>query len=324
MLTGYRTTQMLIVAARAGVADELAHGPRSVADLAAAANVNADALYRVLRGLASLGVFREVSDRHFELTPLAEGLRSDVPGSARSAALLYAETSWWEAWGHMYESVQTGKTAFDAVHGEELFEFLNRHPAVAARFNAHMVAGTEVEARLVVAAYDFSRAGRIIDVGGGHGILLGEILRTHPNLQAALFDQAAVVAGAPSRLQQVGVADRCALLSGDFFAAVPDGFDTYLLKSIIHDWEDERALLILRNCRRAMKGNETLLLVEHIVTRDNQPNVGKIWDMTMLVITGGLERTRDEHELLLRTAGFRISNVVPMPSGASVLEALPV
>jgi ubiquinone/menaquinone biosynthesis C-methylase UbiE len=324
LLTGYRTTQMIIVAAKAGVADALAKGPRSAAELAAAANVDAQALYRVLRGLATFGIFKETADGRFELTPLAEHLRSDAPGSLNSVALIYSEPWWWNAWGHMFDAVKTGKTAFNTVHGEDMFDFLNRHPEAAARFNAHMVSVTDAEARAIVAAYDFSKAKRLIDVAGGHGALLCEILKAHCGVSGALFDRAAVVAGAPPRFQQAGVADRCSFVAGDFFASVPSGFDAYVLKSIIHDWDDERALKILRNCRRAMTDDAKLLLVEHIIPLNNEPTVGKIWDITMLVITGGLERTQAEHEQLLRTAGFRINAIAPTASGTSVIEALPV
>jgi hypothetical protein len=323
LLTGYRTTQMIIVAAKAGVADALAQGPRSAAELAAAANVNAQALYRVLRGLATFGIFKETADGRFELTPLAEHLRSDAPGSLNSVALIYSEAWWWDAWGHMFDSVKTGKTAFNTVHGEDMFDFLNRHPEAGARFNAHMVSVTDAEARAIVAAYDFSTARRLIDVAGGHGALLCEILQAHSGIDGALFDRAAVIAGAPPRFRQAGVADRCSFIAGDFFDSVPSGFDAYVLKSIIHDWDDERALKILRNCRRAMTDDAKLLLVEHVIPLNNEPTVGKIWDITMLVITGGLERTEAEHEKLLRTAGFRINAIVPTTGGASVIEALP-
>jgi hypothetical protein len=186
-----------------------------------------------------------------------------------------------------------------------------------------MVSVTDAEARFIVAAYDFANARRLIDIAGGHGALLCEVLKAHPGVSGALFDRAAVVAGAPPRFQQAGVADRCSFVAGDFFTSVPSGFDTYVLKSIIHDWDDERALKILHNCRRAMTHDAKLLLVEHIIPLNNEPTVGKIWDMTMLVITGGLERTQAEHEALLRSAGFRINAIAPTAGGASVIEAVP-
>lgn len=324
LLTGYRTTQMIIVAAKAGVADALVDGPRSAEELAAAAHVNAQSLYRVLRGLATFGIFKQGPDGRFELTPLAEHLRSDAPGSLHSVALIYSEAWWWDAWGNMFDAVKTGKTAFNTVHGEDVFDYLNRHPQAGARFNAHMVSVTDAAARFIVAAYDFASARRLIDVAGGHGALLCEILKAHPGISGAVFDRAAVVAGAPPRFEQAGMADRCSFVAGDFFDSVPSGFDTYLLKSIIHDWDDARALKILRNCRRAMAHDAKLLLVEHIIPENNDRTAGKIWDMTMLVITGGLERTQAEHEALLRAAGFRISAIAPTASGASVIEALPV
>lgn len=322
-LLNYNTTQMVHVAARLGIAELLAAGPRPVAELATAAGAHPGALYRLLRALSHVGVFAEEPGRRFRLTPMANLLRAEVAGSLRAFALSYGEPWWWQAWGRLEHSVRTGETAFEAAHGERLFDYLDRNPDAAAIFDANMTAMTERELPELVATYDFSGAGLLVDVGGGRGALVAAVLAAGVRVRAVLFDRPAVLAGARAFLEAAGVADRCELAGGSFFETIPEGGDTYTLKDIIHDWDDERALAILRNCRRAMADSAKLLLIERVLPEGAEPAVGKLVDITMLVLTGGLERTEDEYRRLLDRAGFVLRATVFTHSAASVLEARP-
>lgn len=323
-LMGYRISQMLIVAAKLGLADALVDGPRSVDDLARATGAHAGALYRLLRALASLGIFREIDRRRFELTSLAQLLRADAPESIYHAAVTLGEPWWWEAWGSAVESVRTGVSAFEQIHGKGLFEFLSGHPDIAARFNSHMVVTTDVDARTLVAQCDFARSSRVVDLGGGHGALLQTALTAHPHLHGILYDLPGTVAGASHRFEQAGCLDRCSLIGGDFFEWVPVGADTYVLKNIIHDWDNEHAERILRNCRRAIREDGRLLVIEAVLEEGNEPAPGKIVDMTMLVIVGGAERTEAEYRSLLRGCRFDVTKIMPTTSGLNIIEAVPV
>jgi len=322
-LLNYDTTQMLYVAAKLGIADQLGSGPRHADELAAAVGAHPRALYRVLRALSHVGVFAEDDQRNFRLTPMAELLRADAPGSLRAFALSYGESWWWTPWGRLLENVRTGKTAFDQAMGQGLFEYLAQHPDAAAIFNANMTSMTARELPEIVTTYDFGGEGVLVDVGGGHGALVSAILQAGGRAKAVLFDQPAVIDGARAHLAAAGVADRCTLVAGSFFESIPPGGDTYTLKDIIHDWDDERAVAILRNCRRAMAMNAKLLLIERVLPSDGEPAIGKMIDVTMMVQTGGLERTEEEYRVLLEQAGFGLRRVVFTHSAASVLEAIP-
>jgi hypothetical protein len=322
-LLNYNTTQMLHVAAKLGIADLLADGPCDAELLAARAGVHPRCLYRLLRALAALGVFEEDAQRRFRLTPVGELLRADARGSLRAFALSYGEPWWWNAWGRLLHTVRTGETAFDAAHGTGLFAFLDRDPEAAAIFHGNMTSMTQQDLQEIVTTYDFSGPGLLVDVGGGHGALVCALLGSGKRTRAMLFDQPAVVAGARARLEADGVADRCELVAGSFFESVPRGGDTYVLKDILHDWDDQRSLAILRNCRRAMGAGAKLLLVERLLPPDNEPAVGKLVDVTMMVMTGGMERTEAEYRALLDAAGFDLRTTVFTYAGSSVLEAVP-
>ena len=324
MLTGYRISQLIVVAAKLNVADKLIKGPLTIDELAASTCSHAPSLYRVLRTLASIGIFREISDRRFELTPLAEGLRTDVRGSVHGTAVCYSEGWWWDSWGRLYDTVKTGETAFDRLHGMGLFDYLQGHPDAENVFAGHMASVTDLIARAVVDTYDFSEAASVCDVGGGNGVLLREILRKHAHLQGVLFDQVAVVAGGKEKMAEAAVLDRCQFVGGDFFDSVPAGADIYLLKNVIHDWDDVRAARILRNCRRAMPRHAKLLVIDFVIPPANQPSLGKIWDMTMMVIVKGIERTEEEHRRLLQAGGFKLGRLVDLPIEIDMIEALPV
>jgi hypothetical protein len=322
-LLSYNTTQMLYVAAKLEIADRLAGGPRGADELAQEAGAHPRALYRLLRALTHVGVFAEDDKRRFRLTPMADLLRADVPGSLRAFALSYGEPWWWTPWGRLLDTVRTGRTAFDATLGQGFFEYLQQHPDAAAVFNANMTAMTGRDVPELVTTYDFGGTGLLVDIAGGHGALVSAILQTGRRARAILFDQPAVIAGARARLEAAGIAERCTLMAGSFFETIPAGGDTYTLKDIIHDWDDARAIEILRNCRRAMTPEAKLLLIERVLPADGEPAVGKMVDVTMMVLTGGMERTETEYRALLEAAGFTLQRVVFTHSATSVLEAIP-
>jgi O-methyltransferase domain/Dimerisation domain len=328
LLRGSLVTQLVHVAATLGIADLLHTGPKSSHELAAAVNVDPEALYRVLRALASLGIFMETDVGSFALTPLAEPLRSDVSGSLQGSAVLYGERWWWQACGELLHSVRTGQPAFDHIHGTALFSYLDSSSDAAAVFNEHQTNMTRQDVAAVVAAYDFSPLTTVVDVGGGHGALTAAILKACPHTTAILFDQPTVVAGAQRRLREDDVTDRCTCVGGDFFDAVPAGGDAYILKDIVHDWDDGRARAILCNCRAAMArrpgSGARLLLVEKVIPPGNGPFPGKLTDITMLLIAGGRERTTNQYQALLREAGFVVTRIIATRSPASVIEAVPL
>ncbi len=320
MIRGALLTQLLYVAARLDLPERLRAGPRPAAALAAAVGADPGALARLLRALAFLGVVREEAGA-FALTPAGARLQAGAPGSLRGSALFYGAPWSWQAFGALLEAVRTGIPAFRTVHGTGLFEYLARHPEAAETFNEHMLAVTGQDAEAIVAAYDFGGLGRIVDVGGGHGALLAAILRRVSAARGVLFDRASVVEGAREFLGAAGLADRCELRGGSFFEAVPPDGDCYLLKDILHDWDDERALAVLRACRRAMAPAARLLVIERVLPADGTPAPGALVDVVMLVLTGGQERTEREYRALLAAAGLRLTRAVPTASPMTVLEA---
>ena len=323
-IVDYPSAQVVHAAARLGLADLLADGPRSVDDLAAATGTHAPSLARLVRALAALGALAEVGGGRVELTPLGAPLRSDVPGSVRDAVLFLAGEWYWRAWGGLLHSVRTGEPAFPAVHGTTAWDYRARHPEEGAIFDAAMTGISGMAADAVARSYDFSRIGVLADVGGGHGELLAAILAAHPSMRGILFDQPQVVAGARRLLERAGVADRCEVVGGSFFEAVPGGADAYLLKSVIHDWDDPEAAAILRACRAAVGDKGRLLVVERVVGPPNEPDPAKFSDLNMLVELGGRERTAEEYRDLLAGAGFRLVGVTPTGSPFEVVEAAPV
>jgi hypothetical protein len=323
MMTGHWVSQALYVASKLGIADLLAGGPVSCEDLAAATTSHAPPLYRVLRALASVGVFTEARPGHFALTPLAALLRTATPDSMRALVIGNNEEPY-RAWGELLHSVRTGEAAFDHLYGVRVFDYFAQHPAADRVFNEAMIGGTTQIADGVVGAYDFSPFGTVVDVGGGYGTLLAAILRSNPTARGILFDQPHVVACAEEHLTAAGVTDRCARLGGDFFAAVPSGGDAYVLAQILHDWDDDRSVAILKQCRRAMPGHGKLLVIELVLPPGEEPFFGKWLDLHMLVMTPGRERTAAEYDALFRAAGFVLARVVPTPPGPSVVEAVPV
>jgi O-methyltransferase domain len=324
LIIGYRLSQALHVVAKLGIADLLRDGPRSIDDLARAVGAHPLALYRVMRLLASEGVFTECERARFDLTPLAVLLQSKAPGSLRARAIFDGEGANWSAWGQLAHSVATGEPAFDRAHGTGLFAYLKEHAAAASSFNVMMTEQTAAWGRAVVEAYDFSGLGTLVDVGGGYGGLLSAVLAAHPAIRGVLYDLPHVVAGARLNLEAAGVMNRCTIIGGDFFKRVPAGGDAYLLKHILHDWDEPRCKAILANCRHGMPDAGRLLVLETLIPSGNEPSYGKYLDLNMLVLLTGRERTEAEYAKLLGTAGFTLSRIVGTQSEVSILEAVPV
>ncbi len=324
LTTGHWITQGIFVAAKLGIADLLQGGPRSSGDLAQTTGANPRVLYRLLRALASVGVFAEGSDGRFALTPMAECLQANIPGSMRAWVLFSGEPHIFQPWTDLLESVRTGQTAFDHFHGMSIFDHYAQHPEHGKLFDAAMTESAVLEIAAVMADYDFSGIGTLVDLGGGHGSFLGAILNAYPAIKGVLTEIPAVIDGARRYFEAAYLADRCEVVPINFFESVPAGGDAYVMKRIIHDWDDERSITILKNCHQAMAGEGKLLLVEMIIPPGNDPEFGKWLDIAMLVYSGGCERTEREYRDLLTTAGFRLTRIVPTRSSASVIEAVPV
>lgn len=317
-------TPCLCAAAKLGVADILADGPMSTAELAAKIHVNESALYRVLRALASQGIFEETERGIFRNNPLSHYLRGNVPGSMRGRFAYYGSEFMYAPFGEILYSMETGKPASEKVHGMGDFEYLQRHPDQGRIFDDAMTTMSAVIGPAVAAAYDFGRWGSVMDVGGGNGILLASILKAHPKLHGVLADLPHVLERARERGYLAGeLQSRVKMLECDFFREVPSGCRAIVMKSVIHDWEDEKARHILANCRRAVPADGALLLVEWGLEDGDRPALGKLVDVAMLVMTGGKERTTDEYRDLLASAGFRLNHATPTPAGMMVIEALP-
>ena len=321
LATCYRLSQMLHIVAKLGIADLLATGPKSCQELAQSTGTHATSLHRALRALARAGVFREEANGQFALTALAEPLRSDAPGLVHGYAMMQGEEWVWDAWGRAMHSVQTGEPAFNQLHGMDFFAYLDRYPDAAAAFNAGMTGRAAAADVSVADAYPFSNAGTIVDVGGGHGLLLSTILSEYPSARGILVDVPSVAVGAQERIIAAGLAERCEVIGGDFFTTVPSGAQYYLLANVIHDWDDDRASAILRNCAQAMDEGGRVLVIETVLPTGNDPHPGKIADLQMLVMTGGRERTEPDYRGLLEKSGFSSVRVLPTATAVSVIEA---
>jgi len=317
---GAIAAQAIHVAARFALADLVAAGPKSIKELADATRTQAPSLGRLLRALTSLGIFVEDTSGRFRQTALSDTLRSDHPESIRPFAMMLGAHFVWKPSGALEETLQTGQPSFERVYGAPFFDYLAVHPDDAAVFNAAMSSSPHHLAA-IVGAYDFSRFERVVDVGGGHGLLLAGILSANPRLRGVLYDLPGVVAGS-SALRQEPISRRCEIIGGDFFTGVPAGADAYILKGIIHDWNDEAALKILKNCRRAIRADGTLLLADAVLTPSPDPATA-LMDMLMMVLTSGRERTESEFRSLLQEAGFSMVQVI-RAMDASIIESRPV
>jgi hypothetical protein len=324
--TGHFFSRALALAAKLKIADELRDGPKTGAELARAIELDAPALVRVMRMLVSIGVFVEHDGHRFGLTPLGELLRSDMPGSMRSFVLLFAGVVIQDSWKELEYCVRTGEPAFHRFYpDDDAFTAIARNPEQAAVFDEAMAAFAPMTSAALAASYDFGRFGKVVDVGGGNGALMIGILSANPNLQGIVFDRPEPAASARKKLTEAHLAKRCEVVAGDFFKDVPRGGRAYMLKHIIHDWNDERAFAILKNCRSAMPPDGTLLIIEGVYPeRIEASEAGRgatATDVNMLVSTGGRQRSAAEFREILNAAGFRLDRIVPTPARASVIES---
>jgi SAM-dependent methyltransferase len=315
-------TQAIYAATKLGIADELRDGPRSADDVAKRVGADPDATYRLMRALASNGVLTLRRGR-FRLTRVGQALRSDRDGSMAPFMALIGSPEHWEHWGALLHSVRTGDTAVEKLRGTSIFEYLDTRPEYAAIFNDAMTGVSRMAIDMAVPLYDFTDRKLIVDVGGGHGALLAAVLAKAPQSQGVLFDLPSVILGAGAFLDAAAVSERCTLTGGSFFEAVPDGADAYLLKTVIHDWDDEQSLTILRNIRTAIAPDGKLLLMELLLPEGAPPHPGMLLDLEMLVHAGGRERTASEYADLLARAGFRQTRIIPTAGPLSLVEAVP-
>lgn len=323
--TGFWLARMLYVVAELRVADYLKDGPASSETLAQHTGADARSLYRVLRALASVGVFAEDDQGQFRLTPSANYLRSDVPGSMRPLILAMQDEAEWGSWEHATYSVKTGEPSFEHFFGMERFVYYEQHPDIRRMFDEGMAAQSEIHQAVVIASYDFSAVNTIVDVGGGNGNLLAGILKTKPTMRGILLELPTTIEHARERIEAEGVADRCTLVAGDFFVSVPEGGDTYLIQRCLHNWDDESVLKILQTIRRSVPDNGKLLIVEMLVPPGNEPAFTKFVDLVMLTSThGGRERTEAEFRSLLEASGFTMQRVIHAGSSPMwIIEATP-
>ena len=325
-VTSFWSACAVATAARLGVADALANGPRSAAEIAGELGLDAGALFRLLRALAALGLTVKHGGGRFGLTPLGERLRSDIPGSQRALIASELDTAHYLPWGRLEDSLRTGQPVFEKVFGMKAWEYYrDQNPAEGRLFSANMTAMSQIETEGILAAYSFEDARCIVDVGGAHGAFLAAALRQAPGARGILFDQAQVVAAAGVVLEQFGVAHRVSRIAGDFFGTIPDGGDVYLLKHILHDWSDADCLRILRQVREAMSPAGRVVVAELPLPEEGEASVmGVMLDLNMLVMLGGKERTAAEYEALFGESDLRLQKVVPTSAPIAVIEARPI
>jgi len=325
MLGGFRVARSIYVAAEFGIADLLADGPKSIEELAQATSTHGPSLYRVLRALAGLGIFAEDETGRFSLTPTAEFLKTDVPDSLRASVKLFGEEWHWRVWGNLDYSVKTGEPAFDHLYETGFFDFYNQNPEFAKTSSASKTSMLARASASMLANYDFSSISKVIDIGiaGGYGSNLLSLLKTNPTLKGVLLDFPPVIEGTRPLVEAAGLTDRCELIAGDCLESVPSGGNAYILMFVVHNWDDERAIKILKNCHQAMAEDGRLLLVEMIMPKGNDPFIGKLVDIESLLITpGGYERTESQYRSLLSAAGFKVTKIIPTQTANSIIEAV--
>jgi hypothetical protein len=323
LISGFWISRAVYVIAKLGIPDLMKSGPKTAEELASATQIHAPSLFRLLRALASVGVLRSAEGGSFALTPLSETLVTDAPSSLRWFAVSELGQEHYPAWGNLMHSIKTGEIAFDDFFGVDVWKYFQQNPEDAAVFNDSMSGVTAMINDAVLSLYDFSGFEKIVDVGGGHGALITSILKKNPQLKGVLFDASEVIEGARPLIEAAGLADRCETVAGDFFKAVPAGGDAYLMKWIIHDWNDEKAITILKNCRSEMPQNGRLILIDCVVPESDEPHFSKFIDLNMLVMTGGKERTEREFAELLAAARFKLSRVITTDAPHSIVEGEP-
>ena len=323
LIRSYRQARCVGVAVELGLAERLAAGPRTAADLAADVGAHAPSLRRLLRALVAIGVVAEDGSDRYSLTPLGEEMRQDRLGPS---ARFFNSEHHWQSWLHLDHSIRTGERSFDHVYGMRNWDYYAMHPAEAAIFDAAMSSITGPVSKAVAAAYDFSRFQVVADIGGGDGTLLTEILHRYSSVNGLLFDLPNVVERARKKLNASGLLDRCALVGGSFLEKVPVGASIYMMKTIIHDWEEPAVGTILERCRTAV-GNSgaPLLLIERVLPENIGPEdmADLLADLDMLANPGGQERTEGEYTALLKRAGFKLERIIPTPTPFKIMESVP-
>jgi hypothetical protein len=317
--------QAVYVAAKLNISAQLAGGPKSANELAKESGAHPDSLYRVMRALSQVGVYREIGDRRFEVTPLGEKLQKGVPGSVHAMATFFGEDYHWRPVGALLHSVQTGQPAFDHVYEMNAFEYFTKRPEAGSVFNSAMTEFSVPSAHAIVGAYDFSRFGSLVDVGGGHGIVVETILRANPKVKGTVYDLPEVVVGAKQRGEAPELKGRYSTAAGSFLESVPAGTDAYFMKHILHDWSDQHCIQILTHCRKGINKGGRLVVAEMVVPPTGGTHFANLLDIEMLIMTpGGRERTEKEFATLFAKAGFKLTRVVPTQAPISVIEAEPV
>jgi hypothetical protein len=322
ILSGISVASVVACVAHLGIPDLVEHGPRSVDDLARKTSTHAPTLFRLLRASASVGVLAENSDGTFSETPLSAVLRSNAQPCLRMFAVMHVATWHCRTWENLEYSVRTGNRAFDHAMGAPVFEYFKTRPVEAAEFNQCMTDLSTVDSPAVVDAYDFSGIGSIVDIAGGHGLLLATILARNPHLKGTLYDLPHVVEGAKNAALKPFL-DRCSLASGDMFSSVPAGADAYIMKHIIHDWTDEQCIQLLKACRKAVNPGGKLLVVDSVVPPGNDFHPGKFLDIQMLLFPGGRERTEKEFRDIFSASGWKFTRIIPTRVPDSIVEAIP-
>src|SRR5688572_24857700 len=323
MMSGLWVSRGIWVAAKLGISDHLADGPKTAGELAKLTDTHTDSLYRILRMLAMVGIYNEDGEQKFSLTPLSETLLSDAVGTLRGAAIAEMGEVHYAAWGNILHSVKTGEIAFDNHFGMDIWQYFQTDPAKAENFNRYMAASSEPLNEAISTVYDFSNVNTLVDVGGGLGGMISAILAKNPDLRGVIYDSPSVVTKSKEFMAEKGLADRVETIGGDFFESVPSGGDIYSMRWILHDWEDTKSLTILENVRKVLPENGKLLLAEAVVPESNEPHFSKFFDLIMLTMTGGRERTETEWRELLGKAGYRIERIIPTESFLSIIETVP-
>jgi hypothetical protein len=322
MLFGYAVSRSIGVAAELRISDLINSTPRTAEELAGETGSHPDSLYRLLRACASVGVFAEDSDHRFSLTPLAEYLKTDHPQSLRAFAEMISNDTQFKMWAELSYCVKTGARSFDKVFGSPVFDYYASNENAGNLFNEAMTSLSLGAGMAVMQAYDFSGIRKLVDVGGGQGFLLASILKKYPAICGVLFDTQSIVDASAALLKENGVDDRCERSYGDFFQSVPAGGDAYLMKHIIHDWNDDQCLTILKNCRNGIEREGKILVIEMIVPEGNEPSISKLLDLQMLAILPGRERNANEYKSLFEQSGFRLTRIIPTQSPYSVIEGV--
>lgn len=326
MFQGMWLARSIYVATKLGIPDLLRDSPRSTVDLAAVTKTHEPSLYRLLRGLASVGIFSEVEQRQFAQTPFSRVLYPDAPDSIYHWILALGDTWQWEPWVNLEHSIQTGETAFSRYHGVSIWGYFNKHPEAEKNFGLGMTDFSQIVNEPVTLAYDFSASSTLVDIGGGHGSFLTGILKQCPEMKGILFERPAVIEEAKKHIGE-DLKERCTLIGGDFFEEVPEGIDVYIIKQCLHNWGDEHGIKLLRACRKAMRPDSKILIVDRVLVSDREHDpfntLNKYWDIIMLAIAGGKERTKDEFARIYEASGIKLTRIIPTHTPLSIVEGIP-